>query len=111
MARQRPVLCRTICRGTEQLAHARRLDPLYPPLWDFYIGRALLHLGRYEEAASSSDLCATGAYHFIGGFIWRQHWRSWGGRTRHGPHERSGGLRNLWFYPGDSPLDSYMESR
>jgi TolB-like protein len=34
----------------EQLANATRLDPFHPPLWDFYIGRALLHLGRYEEA-------------------------------------------------------------
>jgi adenylate cyclase len=39
----------------EQLAHATRLDPLHPPLWDFYIGRALLHLGRYEEALASLD--------------------------------------------------------
>ncbi len=39
----------------EQLAHATRLDPLHPPLWDFYIGRALLHLGRYEEALTSLD--------------------------------------------------------
>jgi adenylate cyclase len=34
----------------ERLADAIRLDPLYPPLWDFYLGRALLHLARYEEA-------------------------------------------------------------
>jgi adenylate cyclase len=34
----------------EHLDHARRLDPLHPPLWDLYIGRALMHLGRYEEA-------------------------------------------------------------
>ena len=34
----------------EQLDYARRLDPLQPPLWDFYIGRALVHLGRDEEA-------------------------------------------------------------
>ncbi len=33
-----------------QLDHARRLDPLHPPLWDFYIGRALVHVGRYDEA-------------------------------------------------------------
>jgi adenylate cyclase len=39
----------------EQLAHATRLDPLHPPLWDFYIGRALLHLGRYQEALTSLD--------------------------------------------------------
>ena len=39
----------------EQLAHATRLDPLHPPLWDFYIGRALVHLGRYEEALTSLD--------------------------------------------------------
>jgi adenylate cyclase len=41
----------------EQLGHATRLDPLHPPLWDFYIGRALLHLGRYEEALISLDAC------------------------------------------------------
>jgi adenylate cyclase len=39
----------------EQLAHAMRLDPLHPPLWDFYTGRALVHLGRYEEALTSLD--------------------------------------------------------
>ena len=43
----------------EQLAHATRLDPLHPPLWDFYIGRALVHLGRYEEALTSLDTCIT----------------------------------------------------
>jgi tetratricopeptide (TPR) repeat protein len=32
-----------------------RLDPLHPPLWDFYTGRALMHLGRYEEALTSLD--------------------------------------------------------
>jgi TolB-like protein len=41
----------------EQLTHAMRLDPLHPPLWDFYIGRAMLHLGRYEEALESFDKC------------------------------------------------------
>jgi adenylate cyclase len=41
----------------EQLTHAIRLDPIHPPLWDFYIGRALLHLGRYEEALLSLDTC------------------------------------------------------
>jgi adenylate cyclase len=51
----------------EQLAHARRLDPLHPPLWDFYIGRALFHLGRYEEALSSFDICARRGLSF--------HWR------------------------------------
>ena len=39
----------------EQLAHAMRLDPLHPPLWDFYTGRALVHLGRYEDALVSLD--------------------------------------------------------
>jgi adenylate cyclase len=39
----------------EQLAHAMRLDPLHPPLWDFYTGRALVHLGRYEEALTPLD--------------------------------------------------------
>jgi adenylate cyclase len=51
----------------EQLAHARRLDPLHPPLWDFYIGRALLHLGRYEEAVASFNICARRGLSF--------HWR------------------------------------
>ena len=41
----------------DQLAHAIRLDPLYPPLWDFYLGRALLHLGRYDEAADRLATC------------------------------------------------------
>jgi adenylate cyclase len=41
----------------EQLARATRLDPLHPPLWDFYAGRALLHLGRYDEALSSFETC------------------------------------------------------
>ena len=51
----------------EQLAHARRLDPLHPPLWDFYIGRALLHLGRYEDAVASFNICARRGLSF--------HWR------------------------------------
>jgi TolB-like protein len=42
----------------DQLEHARRLDPLHPPLWDFYIGRALVHLGRYEEALPWLAACA-----------------------------------------------------
>jgi adenylate cyclase len=42
----------------EQLEHARRLDPLHPPLWDFYIGRALLHLGRYQEALVWLEACS-----------------------------------------------------
>jgi adenylate cyclase len=41
----------------DQLAHAIRLDPLYPPLWDFYVGRALLHLGRYHEAVDRLAIC------------------------------------------------------
>jgi TolB-like protein len=41
----------------DHLAAAKRLDPFHPPLWDFYIGRALLHLGRYEEALVSLDAC------------------------------------------------------
>jgi adenylate cyclase len=52
----------------EQLDHARRLDPLHPPLWDFYIGRALLHLGRYEEALPWFETCARRALTF-------GHWR------------------------------------
>ena len=42
----------------EQLANARRLDPLHPPLWDFYTGRALFHLGRYEEALTWFETCS-----------------------------------------------------
>jgi len=41
----------------QQLTHATRLDPIHPALWDFYIGRALLHLGRYEAALVSLDTC------------------------------------------------------
>ncbi|HME19774.1 MAG TPA: adenylate/guanylate cyclase domain-containing protein [Acetobacteraceae bacterium] len=52
----------------EQLEHARRLDPLHPPLWDFYIGRALVHLGRYEEALPWLEACARRALTF-------GHWR------------------------------------
>jgi adenylate cyclase len=48
----------------EQLGHATRLDPLHPPLWDFYIGRALVHLGRYEEALTSLDIGLRRAPHF-----------------------------------------------
>ncbi len=42
----------------EQLANARRLDPLHPPLWDFYTARTLFHLGRYEEALSWFETCS-----------------------------------------------------
>jgi TolB-like protein len=52
----------------EELDNARRLDPLHPPLWDFYIGRALLHLGRYEEALPWFEACARRALAF-------GHWR------------------------------------
>jgi adenylate cyclase len=48
----------------EQLEHARRLDPLHPPAWDFYIGRALVHLGRYEEALPWLAACARRAVAF-----------------------------------------------
>jgi adenylate cyclase len=41
----------------DQLTHATRLDPLHPPLWDFYIGRALLHVGRYGDALAPLDAC------------------------------------------------------
>jgi adenylate cyclase len=37
-------------------------------LWDFYIGRALLHLGRYEEALPWFETCARRALTF-------GHWR------------------------------------
>ena len=39
----------------EQLARAMRLYLLHPPLWDFYTGRALVHLGLNEEALGSLD--------------------------------------------------------
>jgi adenylate cyclase len=45
-------------RALEQLSHARQLDPLHRPLWDFYIGRALLHVGQYEEAITWLERCA-----------------------------------------------------
>ena len=48
----------------EQLYHARQLDPLHPPLWDFYIGRALLHVGEYEEALAWLEKCARRAVTF-----------------------------------------------
>jgi adenylate cyclase len=48
----------------EQLSHARQLDPLHPPLWDFYIGRALLHVGQYEEALTWLERCARRAVTF-----------------------------------------------
>jgi tetratricopeptide (TPR) repeat protein len=51
----------------EQLEHARRLDPLHPPLWDFYIGRALLHLGRYQEALVWLETCSRRAPNFAFG--------------------------------------------
>ena len=42
-----------IGRSDEALHHltrARELDPSNPPLWDYYTGRALVHLGSCEEA-------------------------------------------------------------
>jgi tetratricopeptide (TPR) repeat protein len=48
-------------RSAEALEHlgiARRLDPLHPPLWDFYTGRALVHLGRYPEALAYFEVSA-----------------------------------------------------
>ena len=42
----------------EHLANARRLDPLPPPLWDFYTARTLFHLGRYEEALTWLEACS-----------------------------------------------------
>ena len=42
-----------IGRSDEALHHltrARELDPSNPPLWDYYTGRALVHLGSHEEA-------------------------------------------------------------
>ena len=32
------------------MAQARALDPRSPPTWDYYTGRALVHLGRHEQA-------------------------------------------------------------
>ena len=37
------------------LAQAKRLEACHPPLWDCYTGRALLHLGRYEQALACLD--------------------------------------------------------
>jgi tetratricopeptide (TPR) repeat protein len=34
------------------------LQSLHPPLWDFYTGRALFHLGRYEEALTWFETCS-----------------------------------------------------
>jgi adenylate cyclase len=48
----------------EELSHARQLDPLHPPLWDFYIGRASLHVGQYEEALAWLERCARRAVTF-----------------------------------------------
>jgi adenylate cyclase len=42
----------------QRLDDAIRLDPLHPPAWDFYKGRALYQLGRYEEALGYFDVCA-----------------------------------------------------
>ena len=53
----------------EQLDYARRLDPLQPLLWDFYIGRALLNLGRYEEALPWLEACVRRASAL--GHFWR----------------------------------------
>jgi tetratricopeptide (TPR) repeat protein len=42
-----------IGRSQEALYHmaqARALDPRSPPTWDYYTGRALVHLGRHEQA-------------------------------------------------------------
>ena len=68
----------------EQIAHAIRLDPLYPPLWEFYKGRALLHLGQYEEALASFEVCARRGL----SFHWRLHMvaalAQLGSKMRHG---------------------------
>ena len=34
----------------DHLTEARALDPRYPPLLDYYTGRALVHVGHHEEA-------------------------------------------------------------
>ena len=80
----------------EQLAHARRLDPLHPPLWDFYTGRALLHLGRYEEALTWFEACSRRTP-FLSN--WRRYrprrWRNWGGWTKRARPCRTRHSRNL----------------
>ena len=48
----------------EQLSHPRQLDLLHPPLWDFYIGRALLHVGHDQEALAWLERCARRAVTF-----------------------------------------------
>ena len=93
----------------EQLAHATRLDPLHPPLWDFYTGRALVHLGRYEEALTSLDTALRRAPFF--GHI--QLYKAaalahLGGRMRHAQPCRSNAV---YASIGDiRRSDSYMES-
>ena len=89
-----------------------RLDPLHPPLWDFYIGRALLHVGQLREALHMArNVCAAGAD------LW--HWQRYMaaalahlGRVEEaragltGPGSNAG----LCVDQRDSPFNSYMDS-
>ena len=55
----------------DQLTHAMRLDPLHPPLWDFYIGRALLHVGRCGDALAPLDTCLRRAPSFGHAYLYK----------------------------------------
>jgi adenylate cyclase len=93
----------------EQLAHATRLDPLHPPLWDFYIGRALLHLGRYQEALTSLDTAFRRAPFFGHIQLYRAAALAHLGR----PDEAQAVLSVPALYPSIGDIrrfDSYMES-
>ena len=89
----------------EQLSHARQLDLLHPPLWDFYIGRALLHVGQYRGGSRlARKVCAAG------GDLWplaALHGGSPGalGEARGGTREAPGPDSNasLWVDQRDSP--------
>ena len=93
----------------EQLAHAMRLDPLHPPLWDFYTGRALVHLGRYEEALTSLDTALRRAPFF--GHIQLYKAAAWAHLGRPDEARAALSVPALYASIGDlRRLDSYMES-
>ena len=93
----------------EQLAHAMRLDPLHPPLWDFYTGRALVHLGRYEEALTSFDTALRRAPFF--GHIQLYKAAAWAHLGRPDEARAALSVPALYASIGDiRRLDSYMES-
>jgi adenylate cyclase len=118
----------------EQLAHATRLDPTAAPeidalsdtvsqhhalpirlhpadpaLWDFYIGRALLHLGSYQEALTSLDTAFRRAPFFGHIQLYRAAALAHLGR----PDEAQAVLSVPALYPSIGDIrrfDSYMES-